>query len=73
MKFTVSSSELLSGLMSVSKVIVPKPTNSILENYLFQLQDNTLTVTASVKPRSRPVFPSARWPKKAPRPCRPNS
>ena len=47
MKFTVSSSELLSGLMSVSKVIVPKPTNSILENYLFQLQDNTLTVTAS--------------------------
>ncbi|MBQ0025508.1 MAG: DNA polymerase III subunit beta [Bacteroidales bacterium] len=47
MKFTVSSSELLSGLMSVSKVIVPKPTNSILENFLFELKGNTLTVTAS--------------------------
>ena len=47
MKFSVSSSELLSGLMSVSKVIVPKPTNSILENFLFQLTGNTLTVTAS--------------------------
>ena len=47
MKFSVSSSELLNGLMSVSKVIVPKPTNSILENFLFQLQGNTLTVTAS--------------------------
>ena len=47
MKFSVSSSELLSGLMSVSKVIVPKPTNSILENFLFQLKGNTLTVTAS--------------------------
>ena len=47
MKFSVSSSELLNGLMSVSKVIVPKPTNSILENFLFQLAGNTLTVTAS--------------------------
>ena len=47
MKFSVSSSELLSGLISVSKVIVPKPANSILENFLFQLHDNTLTVTAS--------------------------
>ena len=47
MKFSVSSSELLNGLMSVSKVIVPKPTNSILENFLFQLEGNTLTVTAS--------------------------
>jgi len=47
MKFSVSSSELLGGLMSVSKVIVPKPTSSILENYLFDLKGNTLTVTAS--------------------------
>ena len=47
MNFSVSSSELLGGLMSVSKVIVPKPTNSILENFLFQLKGNTLTVTAS--------------------------
>lgn len=47
MKFSVSSSELLSGLMSVSKVIAPKPTNSILENFLFVLEGNKLTVTAS--------------------------
>jgi len=47
MKFSVSSLELLSGLMSVSKVIVPKPTNAILENYLFDLKGNTLIVTAS--------------------------
>ena len=47
MKFSVSSSELLSGLMAVSKGIAPKPTNSILENFLFQLNGNTLTVTAS--------------------------
>ncbi len=47
MKFTVSSSELLEGLVSVSKVISTKPTLSILENFLFELKDNTLTVTAS--------------------------
>lgn len=47
MKFSVSSSELLSGLMSVSKVIAPKPTKAILENYLFELNDSALTVTAS--------------------------
>ena len=47
MKFTVSSSELLEGLVSVSKVISNKPTLSILENFLFELKDNTLTVTAS--------------------------
>lgn len=47
MKFSVSSSELLSGLMSVSKVIAPKPSSAILENYLFELNDSSLTVTAS--------------------------
>ena len=47
MKFTVSSSELLEGLISVSKVISNKPTLAILENFLFELKDNTLTVTAS--------------------------
>ena len=47
MKFTVSSSELLEGLISVSKVISSKPTLAILENFLFELKDNTLTVTAS--------------------------
>lgn len=33
--------------MSVSKVIASKPTNSILENFLFDLKGTTLTVTAS--------------------------
>lgn len=47
MKFAVSSSELLSGLMSVSKVISSKPTLAILENFLFELSGNSLTVTAS--------------------------
>ena len=47
MKFTVSSSELLEGLVSVSKVISNKPTLAILENFLFELNDNTLIVTAS--------------------------
>lgn len=47
MKFTVSSSDLLEGLVSVSKVISNKPTLAILENFLFELDSNTLTVTAS--------------------------
>ena len=47
MKFTVSSSELLEGLVSVSKVISSKPTLSILENFLFELDGNSLKVTAS--------------------------
>ena len=47
MKFTVSSSELLDGLVSVSKVISSKPGLAILENFLLELQNNTLTVTAS--------------------------
>ncbi len=47
MKFTVSSSELLDGLISVSKVISSKPALAILENFLFDLSGGTLTVTAS--------------------------
>ncbi|MDD2595589.1 MAG: DNA polymerase III subunit beta [Bacteroidales bacterium] len=47
MKFAVSSSELLHGLLSVSRVIASKPTLAILENFLFSLKENTLTVTAS--------------------------
>ena len=47
MKFTVSSSELLSGLVSVSKVISAKPSLTILENFLFDLGEDGLVVTAS--------------------------
>lgn len=47
MKFSVSSSELLEGLVSVSKVISAKPSLTILENFLFDLKEDGLVVTAS--------------------------
>jgi DNA polymerase-3 subunit beta len=47
MKFVVSSTELLSHLSAISKVINSKNTLPILDNYLFLLEDNLLTVTAS--------------------------
>ncbi|MGQ8338325.1 DNA polymerase III subunit beta [Sunxiuqinia sp. A32] len=47
MKFVVSSTELLSHLNAISKVISSKNTLPILDNYLFQLEDNLLTITAS--------------------------
>ena len=47
MKFVVSSTELLSHLSAISKVINSKNTLPILDNYLFVLEDNRLTVTAS--------------------------
>lgn len=47
MKFVVSSTELLSHLQSVSKVINNKNTLPILDNFLFQLSGNELTITAS--------------------------
>ncbi len=47
MKFVVSSTELLSHLSAISKVINSKNTLPILDNYLFLLDDNLLTITAS--------------------------
>ena len=47
MKFVVSSTELLHHLAAISKVISSKSTMPILDNFLFQLADNKLTVTAS--------------------------
>ena len=47
MKFTVSSSELLHGLLSVSRVISNRNTLPILDNFLFVLSGNSLEVTAS--------------------------
>ena len=47
MKFVVSSSELLTPLQAVSRVISSKNSMSILENFLFQLSGGTLTITAS--------------------------
>ncbi len=47
MKFVVSSTDLLSHLSSVSKVISSKSTMPILDNFLFQLTETDLTITAS--------------------------
>lgn len=47
MKFVVSSTELLSHLAALSRVISSKSTMPILDNFLFQLSENSLTITAS--------------------------
>jgi len=47
MKFNVSSSALLSALQSISKVIASKNTLPILDSFLFNLEGNKLTITAS--------------------------
>ena len=47
MKFTVSSSALFSALQSVSKVIASKNTLPILDSFLFDLDGEKLTITAS--------------------------
>src|SRR4030042_523807 len=47
MKFVVSSIDLLNHLQSASRVISPKNTLPILDNFLFRLSGNTLEITAS--------------------------
>lgn len=47
MKFVISSTELLTHLQAVSRVISSKNTLPILDNVLFKLQDNELVITAS--------------------------
>ena len=47
MKFVASSTELLSRLQAVSRVISSKNTLPILDNFLFNLKGNELTITAS--------------------------
>ena len=47
MKFIVSSTDLLQGLLSVQKVIASKSSLPILDNFLFSLDGSTLTVTGS--------------------------
>ncbi|MFN8241685.1 MAG: DNA polymerase III subunit beta [Bacteroidales bacterium] len=47
MKFVVSSTELLSHLQAISRVISSKNTLPILDNFLFKLAKNTLEITAS--------------------------
>jgi DNA polymerase-3 subunit beta len=47
MKFVVSSTELLSHLQAISRVISSKNTLPILDNFLFNLEGSKLTITAS--------------------------
>lgn len=47
MNFIVSSTQLLNHLQAVSRVINSKNTMAILDNFLFDLNENTLTITAS--------------------------
>ncbi len=47
MKFSASSTELLSHLQAISRVINSKNSLAILDNFLFQLDGNKLTMTAS--------------------------
>lgn len=47
MKFTVSSSVLLKQLAAINGVVSTNPIVPILENFLFQLDGDSLTVTAS--------------------------
>ncbi len=47
MKFVISSTELLSHLQAISRVISSKNTLPILDNFLFNLEDGKLTITAS--------------------------
>ena len=47
MRFTVSSAELLKGILDVSKAIPAKSALPILENFLFVLKGNVLEITAS--------------------------
>ena len=47
MKLIISSSELLRGVMAVAKAIPAKSPLPILENFLFDLKENILAITAS--------------------------
>ncbi len=47
MKFIVSSSALLKQLQSINGVVANNPVVPILENFLFEINDGTLTITAS--------------------------
>ena len=47
MKLNISSTDLLKGLMDVSKAIPSKSALPILENFLFVLKNGKLEITAS--------------------------
>lgn len=47
MKFVVSSTALFGRIQAISKVINSKNTLPILDSFLFEIENNTLTITAS--------------------------
>jgi DNA polymerase-3 subunit beta len=47
MKFSINSSVLAKQLTAISGVIVSNPIVPILENFLFEIEDNKLTITGS--------------------------
>jgi DNA polymerase-3 subunit beta len=47
MKFIVSSSALLKQLQSINGVVTNNPVVPILENFLFEIEEGKLTITAS--------------------------
>ena len=47
MKFIVSSAELLKRLSNINGVITTNPVVPILENFLFEINEGLLTITAS--------------------------
>src|SRR5690606_4440940 len=47
MRFIVTSSVLLKHLSAINGVVTTNPVVPILENFLFEIKDGTLTVTAS--------------------------
>ena len=47
MRFIVSSSALFNRLQTIGRVINSKNTLPILDCFLFEIQDNILTITAS--------------------------
>jgi DNA polymerase-3 subunit beta len=47
MKFIVSSAALLKEINNINGVITTNPVVPILENFLFEIEDGTLTITAS--------------------------
>jgi DNA polymerase III subunit beta len=47
MKFIVSSSALLKQLSAINGVVTTNPVVPILENFLFEIKNSTLTITAS--------------------------
>ena len=60
MKFIVSSSYLLKQLQVLGSVINSSITLPILDNFLFELDNKTLTVSAS--DLETLVFPISHWP-----------